>query len=345
MHPFEKMFRAHKKLFLNEHFYLKVISEWQSTKRLLDYALGSESTRPSLFNVYNVFNAAVRNAKSDAMRFDDPQKIDRILSTVQGAYCFLMYQYDKRIYDVNAKLFQGLCEVVFPDDAPIECLIPTEDHALVLILPDSYEYNWIVACVDHGVEGDTMTPSKILNIKAIGLTEGKVYCDTIFTGVIKAGQTVKTSLEMRDRATEIRRKAGMYSENGPDNLGSSMLHGILALLAYIKADRDVVAQVHPGKKKAKGWTLRALSKSIAFEPEQFRVGDGYAKVIENYEDGIEESGEGVSGRAVRPHIRRPHAHLYHTKTGPIIHFLPPIPVKGADLKDYDPEKPMKIKVQ
>ncbi|HWT81971.1 MAG TPA: hypothetical protein VN648_24555, partial [Candidatus Methylomirabilis sp.] len=67
-------------------------------------------------------------------------------------------------------------------------------------------------------------------------------------------------------------------------------------------------------------------------PSLFAVGTAYRAAVERWE--IEQAREtGVAtGRRVRPHVRRAHAHLYWTGSGrqvPRVRFLLPIPVKGA----------------
>lgn len=62
------------------------------------------------------------------------------------------------------------------------------------------------------------------------------------------------------------------------------------------------------------------------------VGGTYRKAIERWEiEQARERGADSSGRSVRPHMRRAHAHLYWTgpsRTEPRVRFLLPIPVKG-----------------
>lgn len=346
MHPFESMFQRHRRKILNPIVLRKVVSDWQQNKATIDSAVGQVSSRPSLFNVMNVMMPTVREILKT-----EPSRLDNCLSTIQSIYCFIMYQHSKRIYDVRERLFQDLREVNFPDDAPIECLYLPEDHAPVIVLPDNHYYNWIVVCVDVGVDAMTLQPSKVLNIKAIGhsttdngVPDGGVFSDTIFTAVLEPGMTIAKALEYKNKANDYRTSEGYTKPHVMTESDKKDLNGLFGVLAYIKADRDIVTQVHPGKKKFKGWTLRALAQVTDYKPEQFSVGNGYSKIIENYEEECEAQA-GFIGRAMRPHIRRPHAHLYHTKNGPIIHFLPPISVKGADMSTFDPERPMKILVK
>jgi hypothetical protein len=123
------------------------------------------------------------------------------------------------------------------------------------------------------------------------------------------------------------------------------LKRVLAVLLYIKGHKDVVAQVHPGSKPIKPKPYR--SGQLGPQPTVYNVGDRYAYVIEHWEDEsvqhTDEINEG--GKAVKPHWRRPHPHLYHTKEGPVIHFLGPICVKGAAWDLFDPDKPQQILVK
>lgn len=341
MHPFEKFYQKYSKMVIPPAVCLRIVSNWQRHAPMIDVAVGKRSLRPSLFNVTSAMKPEL-----DTYEGKSYEERESILGLALAAFTFLAYRYDKRIFCIHKALYDGLCEVEFPRDAPLETLIFSETYSAVLILPDSVYYNWVVATVENGVDSVEGKPARILQLNAMGYAPNSIsfYCNSIFSAVIEPGATIQSAIDYMDKVNQRsfgEEKAPLYAEK----CNGKALNGLLATLAYIKADRDVVAQVHPGRKKFKGWSLRALAQSSDFIPEQFAVGNGYAKIIENYEDGIEAGPEGSGGRAVRPHIRRPHAHLYHTKQGPIIHFLPPISVKGADMASFDPERPMKILVK
>jgi hypothetical protein len=64
------------------------------------------------------------------------------------------------------------------------------------------------------------------------------------------------------------------------------------------------------------------------------VGRSFTRAIERWE--LEHTSEvsGPTGRTVRPHLRRAHAHLYWTGEGrksPRVRFLLPVSVKGGKL--------------
>lgn len=71
-------------------------------------------------------------------------------------------------------------------------------------------------------------------------------------------------------------------------------------------------------------------------PALFAVGTAYRAAIERWEQEQERDQGEPTGRTVRPHVRRAHAHLYWTGTGrriPRVRFLLPIPVKGAPVPE------------
>jgi hypothetical protein len=344
MHLFEKAFRSARKTVLPVEVVRRAVSEWQRTRVLNDAATGYASSRPSAFNVMMGnwdYIQSLREQHKDVSEYEFRQSIG---ATIGLAYSLLSYQANKRIYDINPTLFQGLCDAEFPANAPVECLYAPDDHAPILCMQTGI-YKWVIVSLDAGMEPVTQTVCRFLHIKAIGTEKGNLGCDSLLTVRLIPGLTVQDAFNLQKEGAKLTNMPSDQCQIGENPAISRHINGILATLAYIKADRDVVAQVHPGKKKFKGWSLRALAQSSDYVPEQFNVGDGYAKVIEHYEEGVEGGGEGNTGKAVRPHIRRPHAHLYHTKNGPVIHFLPPISVKGADLSRFDPEKPMKILVK
>jgi hypothetical protein len=125
---------------------------------------------------------------------------------------------------------------------------------------------------------------------------------------------------------------------------ASVVKLVSTLLLYIRGHADIVKQVHPGSKNKPPRTETGRRNA---SPSVYNVGDRYAYIIEHWEDENVKHPKGgdPTGREVRPHFRRPHPHLYHTKDGPVIHFLGPICVKGALWDEYDPNAPTKILVR
>ena len=119
---------------------------------------------------------------------------------------------------------------------------------------------------------------------------------------------------------------------------------VINTLLYLAGEPDLVRLVHPGEKP----TVKA--KLARADPERFKdlrepnlqaVGTAFARAIERWE--IEHANErgDPTGRTVRPHMRRAHAHLYWTgegRTSPRVRFLLPVSVKGGMLVE-EPETP------
>jgi hypothetical protein len=113
------------------------------------------------------------------------------------------------------------------------------------------------------------------------------------------------------------------------------------MLLYLTGEPDLVRIVHTGEKPLKAKIART-------DPERYRdlaapsiqaVGKAFARAIERWE--IEHRGDDgvITGRTVRPHMRRAHSHLYWTGEGrkqPRVRFLLPISVKGEALVE-EPE--------
>ena len=112
---------------------------------------------------------------------------------------------------------------------------------------------------------------------------------------------------------------------------------VLTVLLYLGGEPDIVRLVHPGAKPTRDARMQRREPERWKDlraPAVFALGTAYRAAIERWEqEQAIERGE-PTGRTVRPHVRRPHAHLYWTGPGrqaPRVRFLLPIPVKGAPM--------------
>jgi hypothetical protein len=124
----------------------------------------------------------------------------------------------------------------------------------------------------------------------------------------------------------------------------------LTLQLYLGGDPDVVRIVHAGERPAvKGRLERADPERFRDlrDPNTYAVGRTFARAIERWEiEHLEDAGM-VTGKTVRPHMRRAHSHLYWTGKGreiPRVRFLLPVSVRGGKLVE-EPEHPTETKVR
>jgi len=286
--------------------------------------------------LFDFFTAGLEVLVNSPETRRDAEGANQARSDVVSCFSMCRWSRTKEIYFVSDKLVEGLSGVKIPEETPSSALfLPTglnvpaisfrfNGNVIVFyIMNDPASGNMRCSVAQHGPYGVNFVlgwnPDVEKNVREI---------------CVKSKEARKESAEFKPKT------------NATELATAKIEPLLLAILAYIKGDRDVVRQVHPGFKPNfdRSGIEKLRKKPIAFHS----VGDDYARVIEHWEKEREqEYGEQGNGKGseVRPHIRRAHAHYYHTKDGGVVHFLPPIPVKGADLKGYDPDKPTKVKVQ
>jgi hypothetical protein len=138
---------------------------------------------------------------------------------------------------------------------------------------------------------------------------------------------------------------GVHVMLAQGNFGQNPLSAFaLTILLYLAGEPDVVRIAHPGEKPLIKPTVKKRDperyKDLR-EPVIHAVGKSFTHAIERWEiEHPRESGD-PTGRTMRPHLRRAHAHLYWTGQGrqtPRLRFLLPISVKGGKLVE-EPDSP------
>jgi len=130
-----------------------------------------------------------------------------------------------------------------------------------------------------------------------------------------------------------------------DKNWSRYLKTILSVLLYINGNDDLLELEQPkagpmNKAKMRRQAKESTSPTAGQErpPRQFVVGRRFASIIQRWVD--QESADAErTGRAMRPHLRAAHAHLYRIgkgRTGHRVRFLPPIPVGGWEAPEATP---------
>jgi hypothetical protein len=259
---------------------------------------------------------------------------DRGSMLANTIHTWAAYRQSKTIYEIDPALAECLARSPWPAATPTEALrLPS--LCPVFCIPFDGRINYLAATYDllTGAEASGAFEARISILTA----DGSRWLPIALLHLARA-----TLTECINAAAVEARTHGGPSQIA--NLWRNDLSGLaLTILLYITGDPDLVRIVHPGAKPLKAKIARS-------DPERFRdlaeptihaTGKAFARAIEYWE--IEHRGdEGlVTGKTVRPHMRRAHSHLYWTGEGrkqPRVRFLLPISVRGGRIVE-EPEQP------
>ncbi len=252
------------------------------------------------------------------------------------------YRESKTIYQIDAYLADALARTAWPDTVPPAAL-RLASRCPVLTLPWSGQTVHVAATYDLLTQAEA---SGRLELR-LSLLSGEQWStvsilhlvgDDLAACVRDASHVTDELIEARQLPAEDRLPAGAGFEVWHSDLPGL----VLTLLLYLGGDPDLVRQLHPGARPDREQRLRRRDPDRwrdLHDPAVWRVGATYRAAIERWEiEHARERGE-PTGRTVRPHIRRAHAHLYWTGPGrgaPRVHFLLPIEVHGARPSDERP---------
>lgn len=116
---------------------------------------------------------------------------------------------------------------------------------------------------------------------------------------------------------------------------------VVNALFYIRGDKDVVREIHPGAPPSftrPGANLRKLAQKTDLAPAKVQVlGERFTQALKHYElekDRLQDEAREKGTKA--PHLRRPHLHTYRTgegRTGFALKFLGWIGCAGAEVPE------------
>lgn len=248
--------------------------------------------------------------------------------------CWAAYRESKTVYNVDALLADALAGTPWPDQVPTAALrLPS--RCPVLSLP------WAGDVVHLAAHYDLLTRhegSGRLELRLSMLHRDLWYTlsilhlvgDDLAACMRDAAHVTEELIEERDVPLDD------LPPVGPAEAFHSDLAGlVLTVLLYLGGEPDIVRQVHPGARTEREARMRRRDPDRWLDlrdPQVWSLGSAYRAAVERWE--IEQSREAgePTGRTVRPHVRRAHAHLYWTGPGrevPRVRFLLPIPVHGA----------------
>lgn len=242
------------------------------------------------------------------------------------------YRQSKQAYVIDETLFASLSQARWPANCPREALVlPHNGMVLHVDLDETGKSDplWIGACYDHCTNRESTGALEIRFVAFEGNGLVRLVC-----ALDLRGENLQEALDFA--VAKVKRHA---QEANFGNEIMPHLTGIINSILYILNDEDTVGIVHPGQRPRKAKSPTNPKKARRFfdlrEPDEHYVGRNFASTIERWEEEDAASNSGPSDspkRAIRPHVRAAHAHLYWTGKGkkiPRIRFLPPIPVKGG----------------
>jgi hypothetical protein len=253
--------------------------------------------------------------------------------------CWAAYRESKTVYAVEPLLADALARTAWPDAVPTEALrLPS--RCPVLSLPWQGEPVHVAAHYDlltmaeasgrlelrlSGLQGDQWVMFSVLHL--VGEDFAACARDAaIVTAELQESRTIPGEDRIPD--------AELYPLVHNDLAGL-----VLTVLLYLAGEPDLVRQVHPGAKPTRDARMQRREPERWKDlraPSLFAVGTTYRAAVERWEEERQREEGEATGRTIRPHVRRAHAHLYWTGTGrqiPRIRFLLPIPVKGAAVRE------------
>jgi hypothetical protein len=246
----------------------------------------------------------------------------------QSVATWAAYREAKTLYRVEPVLAEALARTPWPEQVPTEALrLPS--RCPVVTLPWEGETVHVAAYYDLLTSREETGQ---LELRLVRL-QGALWWTVSLLHML--GQDLGACVRSAGARVEM--------EDGPADAFKTDLAGLaLTILLYLTGEPDVVKQVHPGAKPQRDARMQRREperwKDLR-NPALFAVGTAYRAAIERWEqEQRRETGE-ATGRTVRPHVRRAHAHLYWTGKGrqsPRVRFLLPIPVKGASVPEEAP---------
>lgn len=252
---------------------------------------------------------------------------------------FAEYARNKQYYYIDNSLNSALASCQFPANTPCSALLSLPRKAFVMVLGDMeiaihFDVNhenvpMLYAGVVRPIR--TIIPQyAILPFMAVKIDDTKIqdYYEDVFTS--PHGQSIVDELDVKQLSFEEQ---------------IDKVRGLLNILLYMAGEPEIVERighrkpVTEQKKPRKVPTKDEVPEDIIASD----VGIQFGRTFKRYVDEVKERSVSTgTGRAMRPHIRAAHAHLYWVndieaglqedgkfKKRAIVRFLLPIAVKGG----------------
>jgi hypothetical protein len=166
------------------------------------------------------------------------------------------------------------------------------------------------------------------------------------TGLTALNQSPDIHSAQRDRLITLWQKEISYYDEDINGGPAKMIEKIPILplvinaLFYIRGDKDVVREIHPGAPPLiaprKKTNARKAAQRLDIQDERVKVlGERFTQALKHYELEKERLKDEAHDKGTKaPHLRKPHLHTYRTgegRTGFALKFLGWVGVAGAEV--------------
>lgn len=253
------------------------------------------------------------------------------------------YQRTRQTYHIKPTLWEQLEGMEWPEDAPAETLKHLPLPGFALRSPEDTIYT---VCYDllSGEEGSgeleirVGTLEKDRTIKGFTLLHlGDPNTESI---TIEEGfrRGVNTLVEgMTEDAEYITTGEERYTPSEFEEYLYNNAQRIVNVLLYLAGEDDIVDRVghypDPYKRHKRSLENTAYAEDLEEDPDESDVGVRMQQAFRQYRTEDKSSDEGGNESSKKPHVRRPHPHLYWVGEGreiPKIKYLGPISVNTDD---------------
>lgn len=305
----------------------------------------AELVLPSEFVYFSILSKLSNDFEDEIIKNAPVKMLAQIFAGT--ASWWASYRDSKAIYCVDRLLAEQLWTARAPSEYPTKALqLPR--RGVVLEIPETTNSKPKTICIymDNPEDKIELRIGTISDtpMEAEFVMEKDLYQYHIYAIIDLEPEFLNDALQKGMNTIQIWSEYGRYSDEFSKKYKEdlkSLIYMVINTLLYIQGNQDVVKQIHPGGKvtnKPKIAKKQAHYVDL-IPPERFSVGSGYRKVIEHWERVSEASSDRGNGGTRKPHLRSAHPHLYwhgpKSEQHPVVHFLPPIPVKGKSLEEME----------
>lgn len=256
------------------------------------------------------------------------------------------YQRTRHTYHITDGLWEQLEGMDWPEDAPAEALEYLPLPAFGLKAPDDTIYT---VCYDllSGEEGSGELELRVCKLEKDGSLTGFTLLHlgdpgkesiTIEEGFRRGINTIAEGMQHRGAEQYVTTGGKQYHIDEFRDYMYENAQRIVNVLLYLAGEDDIVERVgsypsEPYKRHKRNLDGTSFESHIREYPSEADVGVRMQQALRRYKKERDEPASDGSGSKKRPHVRRPHPHLYWTGPGreiPKIRYLGPIAVNMED---------------
>jgi hypothetical protein len=306
------------------------------------------------YNLYKqLMNIRPEKAKQAAQSHKDPRMEKALLNWAKLGDSVQMRQYHEHVYYssysdtrhtyyVTDSLWREMEKVEWPGETPAEALKYLPLPAFAIVSQDETVYT---VCYDLLTRKEKSGQMEL----RIGVLTRKGEIAPLLplhlTGTLD--EAVDSAIIQAEREARSKNLEGVRSGLASDL--KAQMHGLVNTLLYLGGENDTSRRESPdypdgpSKSQKRGTEGTRFEEEVQQEPVEADVGVRFQRAFQRHEREQEKTeSEESGGSEKRPHIRRPHPHLYWTGPGreiPKVKYLGPIGVNiEAEEKELPPTR-------